>query len=60
MAKLSDREREEFIRLAKSPPLQQPKPLMQPLADFLRSLSSLSRSIPPRHRVRLPGKHWHL
>lgn len=59
MAKLTDREREEFIRLAKSPPLVQPKPLILPLADFLRSLSSLSRTIAPPHRpARFPGKHW--
>jgi len=60
MAKLTDREREEFIRLAKSPPLLQPKPLIQPLASFLRSLSSLAHT-PSRHQTaRFPGKHWRL
>jgi hypothetical protein len=60
MAKLTDREREEFIRLAKSPRIQQPKPMIQPLADFLRSLSSLSRTIPSHHPARFQGKHWYL
>jgi len=60
MAKLTEREREEFIRLAKSPPLVQPKPLIQPLASFLRSLSALSRTLPHHQPAKFPGKHWHL
>lgn len=60
MARLTEREREEWIRLAKLPPIPQSKPLILPFADFLRSLSSLSRIITARQPARFQGKHWYL
>jgi hypothetical protein len=60
MPKLTEHERAEFIRIAKSPPILQPKAFAQPLVHFLRALSTLSRTDPSYFPVRFQGKHWHL
>jgi hypothetical protein len=66
MAKLTERERGEFLRLSKEAALaQSPAPVL-PLGEYLRALSSMAhiasvaRITPQAAPPPFPGSHWKL
>lgn len=60
MARLTEQEKEELLRVSRLAPLPALPPPTLPLADYLRLLELLGRRPHPAKPVRFIGSHWKL
>lgn len=58
MKRLSQSEQKALEDFAKKPPLENPVHPPMPIMDFLKSISSLPKSMRPEKPVNFDGKHW--
>ncbi|MEX1115005.1 MAG: hypothetical protein WEB53_07130 [Akkermansiaceae bacterium] len=60
MAKLTENEKAELLRLARSLPLPRQRPPIVPMSEYLHLVSELAKLAHSPKPVRFTGSHWKL
>jgi hypothetical protein len=60
MARLTENEKSEFLRLAHSQTLPRQRPPVVPISGYLSFVSNLAKWSQPPKPIRFTGSHWKL